>query len=62
MLIKTVLSQLENFKGFVYGKVSLRKRWFKKPTLVPEHCDGVRDVGGKGRSCGYPNRNRPEEI
>ena len=34
MLIKTVLNQLENFKGFVFGKVSLRKRWFEKPTLV----------------------------
>ena len=34
MLIKTVLNQLENFKGFVFGKVRLRKRWFEKPTLV----------------------------
>ena len=34
MLIKTLLNQLENFKGFVFGKVSLRKRWFEKPTLV----------------------------
>ena len=27
MLIKAVLNQLENFKGFVFGKVRLRKRW-----------------------------------
>ena len=59
MLIKTLLSQLENFKGFVFGKVSLRKRWFKKPTLVVvilpgrEAVPNVRYAAGRDR-CTIP--------
>ena len=33
MLIKSVLNQIERFKGFEFGKVSIRKGWFKTRLL-----------------------------
>ena len=56
MLIKTVLNQLENFKGFVFGKVRLRKRWFEKPTLV------VDILPRKGSRPGCPVCGRKRSV
>ena len=55
MLIKTVLNQLENYKGFVFGKVHLRKRWFEKPTLL---VDILPRKGGRPE-CPVCGRKRP---
>ena len=56
MLIKAVLNQLENFKGFVFGKVRLRKRWFEKPTLV------VDILPRKGSRPGCPVCGRKRSV
>ena len=55
MHIKTVLNQLENFKGFVFGKVRLRKRWLEKPTLVVD----ILPRKGSRPECPVCGRKRP---
>ena len=55
MLIKTVLNQIERFKGFVFGEVTLQKRLFQKPTIVVE----IRPRKGSRPECPLCGRKRP---
>ena len=55
MLVKTILNQIERFKGFVFGKVSLREGWFQMPTLVVE----IVPRKGSRPECPVCGRKRP---
>ena len=55
MLIKTILNQIQRFKGFVFGDVSLRKRPLQKSTLVVE----IRPRKESRPECPICGRKRP---
>jgi transposase len=55
MLVKTLLNQIERFKGFVFGKVSIRKGWLRKLTLVVE----ILPRKGSRPECSVCGRKRP---
>ena len=55
MLVKTLLNQIERFKGFVFGKVSIRKGWLRKLTLVVEILPRM----GSRPECSVCGRKRP---